>query len=262
MDTIHKYPRTPHMEGSRLQPGDADAGQVSLRELDGCHVVIEEKVDGSNSGISFAGDGTLLLQSRGHFMRGGPRERQFDLLKSWARAHETALREILGTRYVMYGEWAFAKHTIFYDALPHYFLEFDMLDRETGRFLSTRARRTLLAGSPVCSVSVLHEGAVSGQGALRDMVGTSRHKSPDWRSALATAAAEGGVDLERAWRETDESAEMEGLYLKIETEEETVGRAKFIRPSFLTTVIESETHWIDRPIIRNGLAGGVDIFAG
>lgn len=261
MDTIHKYPRTPHMEGSRLQPGDADAGQMSVRELEGCHVVIEEKVDGSNSGISFSQDGELLLQSRGHFMRGGPRERQFDLLKSWARTHERALRDILGTRYVMYGEWAYAKHTIFYDALPHYFLEFDMLDRETGRFVSTPGRRALLAGSPVCSVTVLHEGSVSSQKMLRALVGPSRHKHPDWRNALTAAAGEGGVDPERAWRETDESDEMEGLYLKIETEEETVGRAKFIRPSFLTTVIESETHWIDRPIIRNGLADGVDIFA-
>lgn len=262
MDHIHKYPRTPHVAGSRLQPGDEGINQMSLAELEGCHLVIEEKVDGSNAGISFSTDGDMLLQSRGHYMRGGPRERQFDLMKSWARAHEAALLDILGTRYVMYGEWAFAKHTIFYDRLPHYFLEFDMLDRETGRFLSTPRRQALLQGSPVCSVAVLHEGSVSSDTALRAMVGHSRHKSPDWQQGLAAAAEEGGVELERAWKETDPNSEMEGLYIKIEDGDETVGRAKFIRQSFLTSVIASETHWIDRPILRNGLAEGVDIFAG
>jgi hypothetical protein len=37
----------------------------------------------------------------------------------------------------MYGEWVYAKHTVFYDKLPHYFLEFDILETKTGAFLST-----------------------------------------------------------------------------------------------------------------------------
>ncbi len=30
--------------------------------------------------------------------------------------------------------------------------------------------------------------------------------------------------------------------------------------SFLTTVMQSDTHWLNRPIIRNLLADGVDLF--
>ena len=44
-DDIHpilKYPRTPHLEGSRLQPGDSAADQAPLASLAGRHVVIEE----------------------------------------------------------------------------------------------------------------------------------------------------------------------------------------------------------------------------
>lgn len=52
--TLHKYPRTHHLEGSRLQPGDEDLSAVPLGELAGRHVVIEEKVDGANAAISFA----------------------------------------------------------------------------------------------------------------------------------------------------------------------------------------------------------------
>jgi hypothetical protein len=70
--TITKYPRTPHLEGSRLQPGDEDLDQIPLAELRGAYVVVEEKLDGANAGISIA-DGKPRLQSRGHVLLGGPR---------------------------------------------------------------------------------------------------------------------------------------------------------------------------------------------
>jgi hypothetical protein len=130
---IRKYPRTPHLEGSRLQPGDDDLDVVAFAKLAGRYVVVEEKLDGSNVGISVGLDGRLRLQSRGHFLTGGPRERQFNLLKTWAACHQDALVEVLGMRYILYAEWLYARHTVFYDALPHYLHEFDVLDLDTGR---------------------------------------------------------------------------------------------------------------------------------
>jgi hypothetical protein len=72
---IYKYPRTPHLEGSRLQPGDDASDQMPLAQLAGRHVVIEEKLDGANCGLSFGAAGDLLLQSRGHYLAGGGSER-------------------------------------------------------------------------------------------------------------------------------------------------------------------------------------------
>src|SRR5206468_2735500 len=158
-------PRTPHLAGSRFQPGDDDLKVIGREALEGFQMIVEEKLDGSNSGVSFDAAGCLVLQSRGHVLTGGPGERQFDLLKRWANHHTAVLREILGQRYVMYGEWLFARHTIPYDQLPHYFLEFDMLDRESGEFLSTERRRALLAGGPIASVPVLGMAAA---GAIED----------------------------------------------------------------------------------------------
>jgi len=68
-----KYPRTPHLEGSRLQPGDEDLSQVRFSEIAGRHLAVEEKCDGANSAVSFSEDGELLLQSRGHYLTGGGR---------------------------------------------------------------------------------------------------------------------------------------------------------------------------------------------
>jgi hypothetical protein len=73
---------------------------------------VEEKIDASNSGISFGASGQVLLQSRGHFLGGGPREKQLGLFKSWTSCHRWELWAALGVRYVMYGEWVYAKHTI------------------------------------------------------------------------------------------------------------------------------------------------------
>ena len=47
----------------------------------------------------------------------------------------------------MYGEWLYAKHTVYYDALPHYFLEFDIYDKEQAIFLSTKKRKELLGST-------------------------------------------------------------------------------------------------------------------
>ena len=107
-----------HIAGSGIQSGDVDLAVVPYSALAGRHLVVEEKMDGANCAIRFAPDGALLLQSRGHYLAGGPRERQFDLLKAWAGRRAPALWDVLGDRYVLYGEWVYARHTIYYTALP------------------------------------------------------------------------------------------------------------------------------------------------
>ena len=256
-----KYPRTYHLEGSRLQPGDEGMGGVPFAQMAGRFLVVEEKADGANAGLRFDERGQLWLQSRGHFLTGGVREKHFALFKQWAHAHAHALRPVLGSRYAVYGEWLFAKHTIFYDRLPHYFLEFDVLDTHMGVFLSTARRRELLAGLPLVAVPVLFEGTARSLEELTDLIGPSRYKSPAWRERLVAAAAERGLDA-TAWEETDSSDLMEGLYIKVEEEGRVVERYKYIRASFLTAVLDSGTHWLRRPIVPNGLAEGEDLFGG
>jgi hypothetical protein len=148
----------------------------------------------------------------------------------------------------------YAKHTVFYDALPHYFCEFDILDRENGTFLSTARRQYLLAGLPINSVPILHTGPLNSLRALTAFAGPSTCRTTHWRDALATAAQGSGVDPERAAAETDLNEQMEGLYLKIESENEVLERYKWVRPTFLTAILDSGSHWMDRPIVPNQLA--------
>lgn len=260
-DSINKYPRTKHIQGSRLQKGDHDLSQVQFSELAGLHFVIEEKVDGANAGISFDASGKMHLQSRGHYLVGGPREKQWDLFKRWAAAHEDSFLEVLEDRYIMYGEWLYAKHTVFYDMLPHYFMEFDIFDKQTGTFLSTPARRNLLMKSPVVSVLVLHEGPVETKEELERYVTHSYFKTGNWNFNLLKSAANAGYDIELASKQTDSSDLMEGLYIKIEKDGIVTDRLKWVRNSFVNAIADSGDHWADRTIIPNVLAPGVDIFA-
>lgn len=251
---ITKYPRTPHIEGSRLQPGDEDLSQIPFDTIRGKHLVIEEKCDGANSAVSFDSDGELLLQSRGHYLTGGYRERHFNLMKQWANVHRDVFFSLLGTRYIMYGEWVYAKHTVFYDALPHYFLEFDILDRETGIFLDTPSRHAMLKDMPVVSVPVLGSGIYNTKEEMLALLGQSGYVTGNQRQNLWDAAVKLGLDPERSCNDTELSGMMEGLYIKVEENGRVIDRMKFVRSAFLQCVDFSETHWIDKPIIPNQLA--------
>ncbi|MEM7167060.1 MAG: RNA ligase family protein [Planctomycetota bacterium] len=257
---ILKYPRTRHIVGSRAQPGDEDLTDEPFASLAGRHLVVEEKIDGANAAISFNAEGILQLQSRGHYLTGGPRERHFALFKTWATTHSRELWSRLGTRYVAFGEWVYAKHTIFYDSLPHYFLEFDLFDRDVGTFVTTKQRREFFSESPIVSVPVLFEGCLSAATDLPRLIQRSLYKTVDWRSRLVEAADDAAVAVDRVQQETDRSDAAEGLYIKVEEAGQVAARYKFVRHSFLTSVVDSGSHWLTRPIVENRLADGVDIF--
>lgn len=259
---LFKFPRTPHLEGSRLQIGDEGYDHIPYRLLQGLYLVGEEKLDGANTGISFSPGGELLLQSKGHYLVGGGRERQFSYIKAWAAAHADWLLERLEDRYVLYGETMSKKHAVFYDALPHHFFEFDVLDRFTGKFLSTAARRLLLAGGPVLSVPVLYEGLAPAK--LSDLVGLlkpSLAKTANWRDAFEGQVDRAGLKRDQAWQQCDKSDLAEGLYLKVELDGYVMARYKWVRQDFVQAILDSDKHHSEQPYIGNLLVPGVDLYA-
>lgn len=257
-ELIIKYPRTPHIKGSRLQPGDEDLRQRPFSDIAGKHVVLEEKIDGANSAVSFTNNGELRLQSRGHFLTGGYRERHYDLMKQWGAVLKDRLYEVLGHRYIMYGEWMYAKHSIYYDALPHYFMEFDVLDRESGKFLDTPSRHELLKDVSICHVPVLASGVFNSIDEILKYLGNSNYITKTHIDHLREDAERLGLDADRVCRETDISCLMEGLYIKVEENSEVVDRMKYVRSSFLQTEETPQTNWLDRPIVPNRITKTID----
>ena len=268
MYEIWKYPRTSHVQGSRLQQGDEDLAIVPFSSLIGKYLVIEEKVDGANSGISYDDHEQQYLQSRGHFLMGGPREAQFTLFKQWATTHAESLFCVLGDRYIAYGEWLFSKHTVFYDLLPHYWMEFDIVDKAKSVpdhpfYLDTLSRHHLLKDLPVVPARVIWQGIFNAEFSFVELITPSIFKTKNWRVSLEHQFVKFGQDFQRVQDQTDQTDLMEGLYIKWEEDGEVKGRYKFVRPDFISKIVDAnqqDGHHINRPITPNILKHGVDLF--
>jgi len=240
-DDFVKYPRTPHLSGSRGTEDDKHLGtKATAAFLADPSLVIEEKLDGTNVGIHFTSEGRLVLQCRGHEIGEGMHP-QYDLFKHWTAVKRPVLESMLEDRYLLFGEWLRARHSVHYRALPHYFFEFDIYDKEAGIFLSLERRLERLDGTGIQTVPVLHRGSIE----------------PGRLPSLVTESAFGAV-FTRADGRSDHR--MEGLYLRTEDAGAVTGRAKFVRPEFIEAVCRS-AHWQYQEMVPNELAEGADLWA-
>ena len=237
-----KYPRTPHLFGSTGTPDDKHLSEAeSLRFIADDSLIVEEKLDGTNVGIHFSDDRDPVLQCRGHLIGEGMHP-QYDLFKQWVTVKRNVLEELLEQRFIMFGEWVYARHSIFYGQLTHYFYEFDVFDKERAEFLDLDQRLELLEGSGIETVPVVHSGALA-RSDLEGLVGPSRFDSRFDNPLTKT------TDIL-----------MEGLYLRTESKGAVTGRAKFVRPEFVEKIKQS-THWQHQAVVPNELADGVDLWS-
>lgn len=224
-DDFFKFPHTPHLVWlTACTPRqDKVLAPPEVRELLSAEVLVEEKVDGANVGISVSPSGELRVQNRGNYL--GPRAHpQFQLLWPWLEARHTSLVQALGPHLILFGEWCFAVHSLHYERLPDWFLAFDVYDRSNRRFWSACRRDALVDSLGLARVPQLACGRFSLE-ELRHLLGPSR---------LAQAP-------------------MEGLYVRRDQGDFLAARAKLVRPEFVQAI---EEHWSSRPLERNALAGG------
>lgn len=236
-----KYPRTPHLFGSRGTEDDRHLNErASVRFLADESLIIEEKLDGTNVGIHFDEKGEMKLQCRGHLICEGMHP-QYDLFKQWAQVKRATLEAILGSQYILFGEWLYAKHSIHYRALAHYFFEFDIYDKEKEEFLDLDSRSELLDGTGIETVPVVWRGTLKPT-QLTDLIQESQFDA----------------EFDNPLTQRPDNL-MEGIYLRTERDGVVTGRAKFVRPEFVEKVKQSE-HWQQQKMIPNLLAPGVDLW--
>lgn len=123
MNDFFRFPHTPHVAWLAAgEPRDdkvltlADA-TLLLSEV----VVLEEKIDGANLGISVGPDGEVRAQNRGQYLL-HPFSGQFERLGQWLRLQQDALFDALGEELILFGEWCAARHSLEYQALPGWFV--------------------------------------------------------------------------------------------------------------------------------------------
>ncbi|KAI4731835.1 hypothetical protein E4T49_00165 [Aureobasidium sp. EXF-10728] len=232
---IHKFPRTRHL----FNLGSASRDDLILSSSDAqafldssdpsTTIVIEEKVDGANLGISIDSSGAFKVQNRSHYVN-SKSHAQFKKLDKWLDDHYEALSTVLDTansepgRWILYGEWLFAKHSIHYTNLPDLFLAFDLFDTEAGTFSSRDVLRERIRGTNIHQVGRLEVESLDEQ-SLLELVQT--HQS---------SYCEGII---------------EGVYLRRQRDGKTIDRAKIVRSDF----IAGDEHWNRRGVVPNTVMG-------
>src|SRR5436309_2737602 len=241
-DDFIKYPRTPHLFGSKGTDDDKHLGpQESEAFIADPSLVVEEKLDGTNVGIHFTTRGRMVLQCRGREITEGMHP-QYDLFKQWTSVKRPVLEAMLGNRFILYGEWLYAKHSVHYRKLPHYLFEFDIYDKDAEQFLDLDTQLRMLAGPWLRTVPVLHRGRLK-LGQLQSLIGPSA-----FESAFDNPVTGKTENL------------MEGLYLRTEAGGHVTGRAKLVHAEFVEKVKQSQ-HWQHQRMTLNLLADGTDIWA-
>lgn len=227
-DDFFRFPHTPHLAwlGKGQPRDDKVLADDEVEELLRDEVVVEEKVDGANIGLSVGSRGELRVQNRGQYLDRSTAHPQFQQLWTWLPSRESALVDALFPDLILFGEWCVAVHSVAYDRLPDWFMGFDVYDRVAGGFWATQRRDALLKELGLFGVPRLARGVFTVDRLVELTTGTSRVGS------LA----------------------MEGLVVRREVGGLTTSRAKLVRPEFTQAI---EAHWSRGPMRRNQLGTGI-----
>lgn len=183
-------------------------------------LVVEEKVDGANLGISFDSEGNIRAQNRGAYLH-LPGTGQWKKLTEWLSPKTELFFEQLTDRYILFGEWCYAQHSVIYDRLPDWFLGFDILDKMNSRFLSCSRRDRVFHNLGIFQVPLIKRG---------------RFSLTDLKMLLAQSQL------------GDKPAE--GLNLRVDKGDWLELRAKLVRPAFVQSM---DQHWSRTGIKPNQL---------
>jgi ATP-dependent RNA circularization protein (DNA/RNA ligase family) len=215
-----KFPSTPHLAA----PANIDIRRDKLmskperEEFLRHELIIEEKVDGANLGISFDSNADILLQNRGSCLQ-FPASGQWKKLEKWFTPKIEILFESLMDRYILFGEWCYARHSVYYNCLPDWFLGFDIYDSQEKRFLSSALRDKFFQKMHIYQVPVIAEGRYD-LFSLKMLISESK---------LGNQMAE-------------------GIYLRFDDKEWLTQRAKLVHPAFIQSTGQ---HWSRSNIVPN-----------
>ena len=191
-ENFFKFPVTPHLAtlfGVEIRDDkvmtERERSAFLTRKL-----TVEEKVDGANLGISFDSNGNVRAQNRGGYLT-LPGPGQWRKLWDWLGLRADTLFDTLMDRYVLFGEWCYARHSVSYSRLPDWFLGFDIYDRRSGRFLSVSRRDALCGKMGVAHVPFIARG-VSRLKRLRAFSGSRRLRINRRRVSISDGIAMDG----------------------------------------------------------------------
>jgi len=161
--SFHEFPKTPHMGGSHVVDDDQVLSPQEIQAI--CSrkgiqtITAQEKVDGSNVSVHFDQPYKPIIQKRSGLIKNTDRK-QYLAFRDYVYQNLNELYELLGEKFCLFGEWLWATHAVSYNALPDYFIVFDLLEKSTQKFLSYN-RLQELAGASFKLVPLVKQWRVS-----------------------------------------------------------------------------------------------------
>lgn len=225
MDEFFRFPHTPHISwlGDGRPRDDKVLDRRAAEDLLSGEVLVEEKIDGANIGVSIGPDGRLRVQNRGQYLA-EPYSGQFSRLKAWLGQRRLALLDGLQADWILFGEWCAARHSLDYDRLPDWFLAFDVYDRTARKFWSSPRRDALAESLDVSVVPAVYRGRTDLDALVRLLEG-------------GASRCRGGPP--------------EGLVARRQSARWCGARAKLVRAEFAQAI---DGHWRGRTIEWNRVA--------
>jgi ATP-dependent RNA circularization protein (DNA/RNA ligase family) len=183
-------------------------------------VIIEEKVDGANVGIIRTKD-NFRLQKRGSLVDTSEHE-QYNRFKAWANENYEKIMSI-PQNIIVYGEFMYAQHHIFYDKLPDWFLVFEIYDTKMQKYWDYWTRHEFCESNGLAQAPLIFEGFIDKSECIKIVPKVSKYGS-----------------------------KAEGMVIKKYSKKDYM-RAKVVWPDFMKELDESD-HWIKYNIRVNKLA--------
>lgn len=205
-----QLPLDPNLSWADLIARDAYLKVFTKKDI---LVNIEEKVDGSSVAITVQ-DKHPLIRNKDRLLQKGetaksPNKKQYASIWNWFYKNKDKfddLESILGPCSV-YGEWMWMQHGLEYDALPSWFIAFDIFHHKNNRFLSPQQARPILEKTGFCLAQNIPHGELVTFGDYVDLV--------EGPSAITT------------------KGNREGIYIKITDPKEDIYSFKMVRRDFI-----------------------------
>ena len=247
---LFKFPRTRHVlntGGTAVTRDDLvmDLGEAS-RFFDGRTVVVaDEKVDGTNLGISLTKEYEFRVQNRSHTVNENTHA-QFRPLGAWLDEHGWALCQLLEPEVeVLFGEWCTAVHSCRYTRLPGPFVAFDIYNKRTRTFASAAERARRLAGLGIPVVRTIARRPFSSKEELLELLET--------QSAYSDRFVEGAylrIDSDAGVGAAGEEPAATAAAAAARSASNNVLRGKIVRPDFIQGI---EEHWQRQELVKQGM---------
>lgn len=224
IDSFFRFPHTPHLAwlGEGAPRDDKVLSPSEAEEMLAGDVIVEEKLDGANLGISLDETGRLRAQNRGQYLA-MPSSGQFSRLPGWLDTHRGSLLGLMQPNWIVFGEWCAARHSLAYDRLPDWWLIFDVYVQDGAFYLPVDLRNGLANRAGLAVVAEVFRG----------------HATVASLKKLLT-------DQPSGYR----SGPLEGVVVRREQPGMPTVRAKLVRPDFLQVI---GVHWRQRHIEWNRL---------